>query len=734
MATQASDGSHRWRFYRAGGVDQVRIDTGADIFHLDALDPKLWVALSCPVKGLEFDERTLALLDTDKDGRVRLPEVLTAVTWLRKVLKSGDSLIGGKDGVALSELNDATPEGKRLLGAARLVLKSLGRDGAGTLTVDDATKTADVFVHARHNGDGVVPPAFVEDAQARRVADEMVTCLGGVPDRSGQPGFDAALIQRFLAECEAFSSWWAKGEGDKAAIWPLGEKTADAAAAYEAVRAKVDDYFERTRLAAFDPRARAAVNRTEADYAALASKSLASQASAVADLPLALVEPSAPLAFGRGINPAWQEWIERFRAAVVGPLLGADRASISRDDWLAVSARLAPHRAWRDARAGGAVERLGAARVREILAGTTKAALEAEIAADLAVAGEVEALAEVERITRLHRDLHRLLNNFVSFTDFYARRMAIFQSGTLFLDGRSSDLCVAVNDAGKHGTIATMARTYLVYVDCTRPSGEKMTVAAAITAGDRDNLFVGRNGLFFDRRGRDWDASISKIVDHPISVGQAFWAPYKKVLRWIEDSVAKRAAAADDAASTRLQAAAAPSVAGAPAPAAPAGPRIDIGVVAALGVAVGGIASAVGLFMQSLFGLGIFMPLGFLGLLLLISGPSMLIAYLKLRQRNLGPILDANGWAVNTLTRINLPLGRSLTSVAELPPGAERSFADPYAERKRRWPLVLFLLLLLAAIGAGLWKTGLLSKWIPRIPPPEHPWSIDGEKKDAAMK
>lgn len=77
----ANETKHRWRFWRAGGVDQVRLDRGADLVHLDELDQKLWVALACPVKGLEFDERTLALLDADKDGRVRAPEVIAASRW-----------------------------------------------------------------------------------------------------------------------------------------------------------------------------------------------------------------------------------------------------------------------------------------------------------------------------------------------------------------------------------------------------------------------------------------------------------------------------------------------------------------------------------------------------------------------------------------------------------------------------------------------------------------------------
>ena len=50
---------HRWKFFRTGGFDQVLIESGADLMALDQLDQKLWVVLSCPVKGLELDEKTL---------------------------------------------------------------------------------------------------------------------------------------------------------------------------------------------------------------------------------------------------------------------------------------------------------------------------------------------------------------------------------------------------------------------------------------------------------------------------------------------------------------------------------------------------------------------------------------------------------------------------------------------------------------------------------------------------
>ncbi|HEX9105299.1 MAG TPA: hypothetical protein VF997_23980, partial [Polyangia bacterium] len=140
--------------------------------------------------------------------------------------------------------------------------------------------------------------------------------------------------------------------------------------------------------------------------------------------------------------------------------------------------------------------------------------------------------------------------------------------------------------------------------------------------------------------------------------------------------------------------------------------KIDIGTVAAIGVAVGGIGAMVTGVMSTFFGLGMWMPLGLLALMLLISGPAVLLAYLKLRQRNLGPLLDANGWAINGRARINVPFGGALTDVASLPKGAERSMKDPYAEKHQPWRLYMFLLLL-AAVGLA-WYVGRLDRYLPK--------------------
>ncbi len=86
---------------------------------LHELDQKLWVALACPTSGLEFDSKTLALIDTDHDGRIRPPELMAAFKWAGACLKSPDELLKASPSLPLNSIDDATPEGKPIHRSSR---------------------------------------------------------------------------------------------------------------------------------------------------------------------------------------------------------------------------------------------------------------------------------------------------------------------------------------------------------------------------------------------------------------------------------------------------------------------------------------------------------------------------------------------------------------------------------------------------------------------------------------
>jgi len=713
--TNSARSAHRWRFFRAGGFDQVTLETGADLLNLDQLDQKLWMALACPTTGLEFDRKTLELVDSDGDGRIRAPELIAAIKWAGSLLRNPDDLIRGGDTIPLAAINDASPEGLQVLKSARQILTNLGKGGSAAISLADASDVGRIFAETTLNGDGVIVPDSAADDNSKAVIGDIITCLGSVPDRSGKPGIDQASADAFFDACTAFDGWVKRSEDDAPRVLPAGDETAAASAAVSAIKAKVDDYFGRCRLAAYDQRAVPALNRSQEEYQAIAAADLSITAAETKHFPLALVAPGKPLPLEGAINPAHAAAVADLRSKAVKPMLG-DKPELTDADWLALQAKLGAYHDWVSAKAGESVEKLGIRRVREILGSAARGTINALITSDKALEGEAASIAKVEKLILFVRDLRSLCVNFVNFGDLYGgTALATFQCGTLYLDQRACHLCLPVEDAGRHAVLAGLAGVYLAYCDCVRRgSGEKMSIVAAVTQGDDDNLMVGRNGIFYDRKGRDYDATVTKIVSNPIGLRQAFWLPYKKLVRFIEQQVVKRSSAAESASDARMaQAATSASQADKAKPAEPK--KIDVGTVAALGVAFGAIGTFAAVLAGYAAGVVRLGPLAIIGaligILLLISGPSMVLAYIKLRKRNLGPILDANGWAVNGKARINVPFGTALTEIAKLPPGAERDLSDRFAEKKSPWPRLIILLFVLYLVYFVLNYLGFIYQW-----------------------
>ena len=326
----------------------------------------------------------------------------------------------------------------------------------------------------------------------------------------------------------------------------------------------------------------------------------------------------------------------------------------------------------------------------------------------------------LEKLLLLCRDFCTLLRNFVSFQDFYAKRgkallgrgaddespWAIFQAGTLVIDQRACNLCLKVTDMAKHNTQAIDSGMFLIYCNCKHhASGQTMQIVAAMTVGDIRNLKVGKNALFYDRQGRDWEAEVVKIIDNPISIGQAFWTPYRKLGDWVSGLITKSAAEKEKKSfadlTTKLQTPPAAGQAAQPAQPAPFDIAKFAGIFAAIGMAVGYIGSFFTSLAFGLKGLGWWGWLIIPGLLLVISGPSMILAWMKLRKRNLAPLLNANGWAINADAIVNVLFGNTLTEQAQYP---IVKLKDPHAKIQKltkggKWSIAIAAVILGIAIA-----------------------------------
>ena len=705
MATK----KHAWNYENVGGSTRVKITSGADIAHLGELDPKKWTVLSCPSTGLEIDEKSLQYIDTDADGRIRVNDIVATAQWMTAAIKNADLLIKGADSIDIEQFNQEDANGKLLYNSSKQILANLGKEGTVISLADTKDSTA-IFANTALNGDGIITELTTADLDEKAVIAAAVASFGGVADRSGDKGVNAELIEKFYQALADYSAWQAASVEA-----PYGADTDKAIEAYNALDAKVKDYFVRAKLASFSPESAAKLDVQTALIESITADNLTGKTEEIASYPIARITGKAELPVDATINPAW--------AGQFATLMGIVQPKgkvLTEADWAAIGAAFATYNAWKGAKKGAEVEALGLDTIKKFLADDKKQALLDLVAQDASLKEAAEGIDMVDKFLHIYRDFYHLLRNFVTFQDFYSRNKnvrAVFQCGRLLIDQRECRMCMKVVDMGKHNTMAAASGMYLVYCDCTtKTKPGKMAIVAAVTVGEIGDLAVGKNAIFYDNDGLVWDAVITKIIDNPISVGQAFWSPYRRVATTIENLINKSAADKDAAMmkdlNAKVNAVPTTAPAAADAKAAPAQP-FDIakfaGIFAALGMAVGMIGTALASLAKGIFALKWWQLIAaFVGILLVISGPAMVMAWMKLRRRNVAPLLNANGWAINAASKISIPFGETLTDIVRFP---KLKLKDPYAKKGiPTWKKWVISLSALVVVVAGLWLGNLL-KW-----------------------
>lgn len=710
------ENNYKWTFQNIGGSTRVKIQSGEDLRHLGELDQKMWTVLSCPTAGLEIDSKSLQYMDVDGDGKIHVNDVINTANWLTDVIKDADKLLEQKDGVALADINEESETGKKLLASARQILQNLGKD-AEVITVADSSDSIAIFAQTRFNGDGIITEGSSDDEKIKNTIAAAVAATGGSQDRSGAQGVNADQIEAFYAALAEYKAWQ-----DSKPELPYADQTDEALGLYNALNAKVKDFFLRSRLAAFNQDSTAALDVQVSRIEAISADNLTEKGDEIASYPLQRITGKAELDLIAPFNPAWAAQFAALQAIV----LDKKQKTLTEAEWDEIGSKFAAYTAWQGAKAGAAVESLGAEGVAAFLKDDQKAALLKLVEEDKALETESNDINMVDRLTHLYRDFYTVLKNYITLQDFYEPDQnvkAIFQAGTLVIDQRACHLTMRVENAGAQAALAPASGMYLIYCTCTskfKPA--PIEIVAAMTMGETGDLYVGKHCIFYDRDGLDWDATVNKIIDNPISIKQAFWSPYRRLAKWAEDLINKRAAEKDS--KMMAETTANLESADVKADGAKAAVPFDIakfaGIFAAIGMALGMIGTALVAVASGLSDLKWWQYiLVIVAVLLVISGPSMIMAWLKLRKRNIAPLLNANGWAVNAASIVNIRFGATLTDQVHFP---IVKVADPFAKKGlATWKKWCIGIACAVVVICGLWLGnigGLLGSETLRSPLP----------------
>ena len=547
----------RFRFQYFGSTLQLKVENAGDLRRVGELDEAHWVATSAPIAAINGDPVFLELVDTDHDGRIGCSELRQAISWLFEHLKDYAGANAGNTALVLAAIRNESDEGRRIVETAIKILTRLGSTEKFPITLDQVRRIKKEEEGRAVSEAGVVLPEAAEgdDAAAlRRFLSDILATVGGDSHPSGSKGVSRKYLDEFLTETESFLCWLAKAErvdGEPfSPVMPLGETTSSAYSLFSSLRNKIDEYFVLCQTLLLDRRVGEQMpagisHLEEVDFA---------DPSAVQSLlvraPLAPPQPDGMLDFDSRINPHYAVQLEDLRKGVLLPLLeGVAEKELTKEQWGRVKQCFSPHENWIDSKPACRVEALGAERLREYLNNSQLVRAARELMdRSKTTAFVLDNFRLLEKVILYQAYLLSFANNFVSFPDLYnPKRRALFEMGTLIMDGRHFNLSIRVHDRSRHANIARASNMLVLYVEVgSKETGKLYEVAVPVTSGGRGILYVGKRGVFHEVDGREMDAVVVEIVENPVSLWEAVMAPFRRLGRAVTGKIESITGAAEE--------------------------------------------------------------------------------------------------------------------------------------------------------------------------------------------
>ncbi len=729
--------SSRFVFDRFGGVYHLRIASAEDLRQVLELQETLWVATGAPTATLNADPAFLRRLDGDDDGRIWVRDVRAAIRWLLAQLNDLDGVRSGNTCLELTAIATETAEGARIHSTAQQMLVNLGKPGVGSIELADVRKIKQEEEGKSVSEAGVVLPDADSSWQIRRFLADILATVGGEPHPSGKEGVSAGKLELFLQQAQAAIDWWISarsGAEGSETIRPWGDDTAEAWKLYQELSAKIDQYFALCDAVGLDPRVASRVWPWGGALERLDFSSAEAVANNLALTPLAPPDGGGRLDLKGEINPFYARSLRRFAELVLPPSPDGVRR-LGRDLWQKIKSQFAPHQQWLAARPETALTALKVEMLEHYLNPEYEKAVRALLEQSHGTAIVLDSVRLVEKLILYQACLLPLANSFVSFPDLYlAGRRALFEMGTLVIEGRHFNLCVLVRDRARHAAAVEQSNMFVLYVRITAGKGQELyELAAPVTWGGRSTLKVGGRGLFIDRDGGEFDAEIVQIVENPISLREMLTAPFRRLSATVTGRIEKMTGEAKagleaqskdalDQMSSGSKTGAAQGLAQPAAPQAASAVQAAGGLIAGGGIALAAVGSSTAYIITTVASLGWKTIVGIVAMALVgILSPVVSVAILKLRQRYISTLLEGSGWAFNARLRMTRRQARSITTRPPFPRGSQGIY------RRYGW-LLLFAALAAAAVAVltGFWPVDLMPAGTP-APAGEAPAEEPGE-------
>jgi hypothetical protein len=662
---QMSD-THQIKFKRYGRSRHLRIATARDLGEVIELDEAHWSAINAPLNNINCDTTFLELLDTDNNYRIICHELREAIAWALDTLGDYSGLESADSVLKLDAINTNSSDGHRIHNAAGRMLEKLNKSDDTEISLQQIRLIKTQVESTPVSEAGILLAEASDDPETREFITDAINATGGATHPSGKNGLGPTQLETFICSLETAARWYQQCEiaspNATTDIMPLGAATPEVYEIFAGIRGKIDQYFVQCQAAALDERFVQRMGWTENELDNLDFDDPATLRHVLTKAPLARARTDGTLHFDDPINPCCEQLLQQFRTQVAARVGDNNGPEFSAQQWRKITDMFEAHQQWVASRPEGPIESLGIEKIKLYLASGYTAAVRELMNNSAETAFDLDNIRLTEKLALFQMHLLSLANNFVSFPHLYdPSRRAMFETGTLVIDGRRFCLAVGVDDRKAHAQVARTSSMFVLYVEVIPggSNGETYEVAVPVTSGSRGNLCLHKRGLFIDLQGNQCDARVVEIIENPISLTEAFVAPFIRLGRMLTGKIESLTIQAEkklgtDTVGAVSQITSDDTAAGTAKQNAPTG-----NMLMGAGVAIAALGSAMAYITKTLADTSwLAIAIGLLIAVLVVLLPTSIVAILKLRKRDLSAILEGSGWGINARMRLTWKMAK----------------------------------------------------------------------------
>ena len=645
-------------FQNFGSSLHFKIKDFCDLKEVLELDEALWIATTAPVSTLKIDPAFLSLLDSDGDARLRAEEIKNGIRFLDEYLVDFSGVQDNNTNLSLAAINTETELGERIHSSALKVLSRLNIPPK-SVGLDQVRKVKDEVLEGGLDQAGIVLVEAATTDETRTYIKDILRTVGGVKHPNGQEGIGADSLSSFMEECRHYIDWQLEAgavNGEVATeTLPLGKDTAEGYALFHSLTKKLIQYFLLCDIKRLNPQLLTRALETPEGNLALNLMNIEEAESYLKSAPLSFLDSEGILDLSGEMNPYFVRKMEELTEKVIKPLLGNEVKNLNKQLFHKLQNIFKPFGEWTERMPEVRVDSLEAATVQDYLTNVSyRQVLEELIEESHQTAFVLDNLKELERLQLYQAYLLPLANSFVSFPRLYrSDERALFEEGTLIMDGRHFTLAVRVEDRKHHIETCKSSNIFVIYCELFGANDKKVyEIAVPVTSGSRGNIHLNKWGIFNDISGNELHARVVDIVENPISISEAMVEPFVRISRAFfsrleefsskaEEQLFQKDAKSKDKKKKDVS---------------------SIGLLAGGGVAVAAIGSSFAFITKTLASLNIQTVLfALIVLSVLIAIPAGIAAYYKLTRRDLSTILEGSGWGINSRMKLTKDQATSFT-------------------------------------------------------------------------